>query len=137
MEYLGQFTVDESATAYITMLSGATGQTGKTLTITLVKNGGSTLAASGIVSSEVGSGVYKLQFKSPDTNSLGLNLVYITAAGCDATYATFQVVPVGVLDPVLAIDNALSNAGLKHLSEEVRRLAARVQTGRWKPKYGE
>ena len=59
-----------------------TAATGKTLTVTASKNGGSFNALSGTVS-EVSSGWYKVALDTTDTNTLGTLIVRATAASCD------------------------------------------------------
>lgn len=65
--------------------------TGKTVTVTLSKNGAAFGAASGAVT-EVSSGVYKLAGNATDTNTLGSLLVLATATACDPYLVEYTIV---------------------------------------------
>lgn len=65
--------------------------TGKTVSVTLSKNGGAFGAASGAVS-ELSSGVYLLAGNTTDTNTLGSLVVLATASGCDPYLVEYTVV---------------------------------------------
>lgn len=126
MNFVGYFAKDTSATFYFTMVSGVTPQTAVTVTLTMAKNGASTLSTPGAVVTEVGSGVYKCQLKEPDTNTLGTSIILATGAGCDNRYILLQVVTPELLDVLTCINTELSQAGLLSLNEEVRRVRARI-----------
>lgn len=68
-----------------------TGATGKTLTVTISKNGGAFSAPSGAIT-EVGNGFYQIAANSTDTNTLGCLKVHATASGCDVYDEDFLVV---------------------------------------------
>lgn len=66
--------------------------TGKTLTVTLSKDGGAFAAAAGAVT-EIASGWYKLALTTADAGTPGALVVRATAAGCDDAEVVCQVVP--------------------------------------------
>jgi hypothetical protein len=68
-----------------------TAATGKTLTVTLSKNGGAFAAAGGSVA-EVASGWYAFSPNTTDSNTLGPLVVRATAASCDDAEDKCQVV---------------------------------------------
>jgi hypothetical protein len=59
-----------------------TGETGKSPTVTISKNGGSFASPAGTVS-EVGNGWYKVAGNATDANTLGPLTLHATASGCD------------------------------------------------------
>lgn len=67
-----------------------TGATGKTVTVTLSKNGAAFGAAAGAVS-EISSGWYKVAGNATDSNTGGALALHATAAACDATDDRFDV----------------------------------------------
>ena len=56
--------------------------TGKTLTVTISKNGGAFASPSGAIG-EVGNGIYEIAANATDSNTLGVLQIYATATGCD------------------------------------------------------
>ena len=67
-----------------------TGATGKTVTVTLSKNGAAFGAASGAVT-EIGNGWYSIA-NATDFNTLGQLLIHATATGCDPFDGTLEIV---------------------------------------------
>lgn len=68
-----------------------TAATGKTLTVTLSKNGGS-FAAAGATVSELTNGWYNVALTTTDTNTLGALVIRATATACDDAEVVAQVV---------------------------------------------
>lgn len=83
--------------------------TGKTVSVTLSKNGGAFAAASGSVS-ELSSGVYMLAGNATDTNTLGSLVALATATGCDPFLVEYTIVPYDPFDSVRLGMTALPNA---------------------------
>lgn len=67
-------------------------QTGKTVSISISKNGGSFGSASGAVTEIGSSGVYSWAGNATDRNTIGELRVTATATGCDATDFTLNIV---------------------------------------------
>lgn len=65
--------------------------TGKTVSVSLSKDGGAFAAAAGAVS-EVGSGCYKLAANTTDRDTLGSLALIATAAGCQDTRLMGEIV---------------------------------------------
>jgi hypothetical protein len=82
-----------------------TAATGKTLTVTLSKDGAAFAAAAGSVT-ELSSGWYKIALTTVDTNTLGALVVRATATACDDAERVFEVV---AFDPQSASSLGLSN----------------------------
>lgn len=78
--------------------------TGKTLTVTLSKDGGA-FAAAGATVTEISSGWYKLALTTTDTNTNGTLVIRATAASCDDSEVVYQVV---AFDPTDATALGLS-----------------------------
>lgn len=83
--------------------------TGKTVSVTLSKNGGAFAAASGAVT-ELSSGVYSLAGNATDSNTLGSLTILATATGCDPYLVEYTVVPYNPFDAVRLGLTALPNA---------------------------
>jgi hypothetical protein len=86
-----------------------TAATGKTLTVTLSKDGAAFGAVGGSVS-EISSGWYKIALNTTDTGTLGTLVVRCTATSCDDAEVVFDVV---AFDPQVAwaaASTALSTA---------------------------
>ena len=126
---LGFLAKDEAVVIYFPMVAGGVGQTGKTITLTMVKNGGATMTSTGATIFEVGSGVYGARLKEQDVNTYGPTLMLATAAACDDTFIFFRVAEDGVLDVGSAVATELTQAGLRLLNEEVRRVRGRIKPG--------
>jgi hypothetical protein len=71
--------------------------TGKTLTVTLSKDGGAFAAAGGSVT-EISAGWYKVALNTTDTNTLGDLVIRATASGTDDIERIAQVVAVDLAD---------------------------------------
>lgn len=78
--------------------------TGKTVTVTISKDGGAFGAASGAVS-EIGNGWYALAGNATDRNTLGALALRATATGCDESPALCMIVP---YDPFNGINYGLT-----------------------------
>jgi hypothetical protein len=74
--------------------------TGKTLTVTLSKNGGAFASASGAVS-ELANGWYSFAGNATDRNTLGSLAIRATATACDDANLTIEIVP---YDPFARLD---------------------------------
>lgn len=70
-----------------------TGMPGLAPVVTIRKPGGAFVAPAGAVSN-LGNGWYQVAGNVTDSNTLGPLLLHATAAGCDPTDSTFDVVPV-------------------------------------------
>ena len=79
--------------------------TGKTLTVTLSKDGNAFAAVSGSVS-EIANGWYKVALNSTDTNTLGELAIRATATACDNAERLLEIVS---YDPQSATNLGLSN----------------------------
>lgn len=69
-----------------------TGATGKTPTVTILKNGATSFITPAGAVSELASGWYKVAANAIDANTLGPLLLHATATGCDPRDDTFSVV---------------------------------------------
>lgn len=69
-----------------------TGATGKTLTVTISKNGGAFAAPVGAVT-EVGNGMYMIAANAIDANTVGLLSIHATATACDPYDDKYDVLP--------------------------------------------
>ncbi len=87
-----------------------TGATGKTVSVTLSKDGGAFAAASGAVT-EVGNGHYSLAGHATDRGTLGELVIRATASGCDDTDIKILIVPWDVFDANLGLTNLDTNVG--------------------------
>lgn len=81
---------------------GVTPATGKTVTVTLSKNGASFASPSGSVT-EVGNGSYQVAGNATDNNTTGILKLYATASGCDPTTETYEVVTYDPTSDVTAV----------------------------------
>ncbi len=67
-----------------------TGATGKTVTVTISKNGGAFASPSGAVS-EIANGWYQVAGNATDSNTSGSLILHATASGCDPADKEFEV----------------------------------------------
>jgi hypothetical protein len=88
---LAQSSTDVLDFLMVDALDHITGATGKTVTVTLCKNGGAFGPALGSVS-EIASGWYRYTPVASELNTLGPLLLHATAALCDPRDASFVVV---------------------------------------------
>lgn len=86
---------------------GLTAATGKSLTVEIVKAGGSSYGAIAGSSAEVGDGTYKVSLATGDLDTVGEAMIQITATGCLAQFVPIQVVK--FLDEVHYAKAALVN----------------------------
>jgi hypothetical protein len=100
--------------------------TGKTLTVTISKNGGSFASPSGSVS-EVGNGYYEIAANSTDNGTLGPLIVNATGSGCDTFSDTFAVV---TFDPFSTTNGLISSGtGTAQLSTSSGQVVLQSGTG--------
>lgn len=91
-----------------------TGATGKTVTVTLSKNGAAFGAAAGSVT-EISSGWYLLAANATDRNTLGTLAIHATATACDPMDATINIVnwdemaglPITVTPAVVSVNTGI------------------------------
>lgn len=107
--------------------------TGKTIAITISKNGGTFANPSvgALNATEIASGTYYVDLTGTDTNTLGPLIVIGTAAATDNVYAYFEVVQATAVDlsPVLGSSNPQStnfltavdigNRALQHVGQDL------------------
>lgn len=84
-----------------------TPMTGLSVTVEMVKSGGSSYAAAGAVVTEVGTGTYRVRLAASDLDVLGPAMLRVTASGAAAQYVPVQVVR--FLDEVHLAKAALVN----------------------------
>ncbi len=92
--------------------------TGKTVTVTLSKNGGSFASAAGAVS-EIGNGWYSLAANSTDRDTIGELVLHATATGADnadlkcliVPFDPFDATALGLTNIDAAVSTRLSTAG--------------------------
>jgi hypothetical protein len=89
-------------------VDNVTPKTGLTLTVQMVKAGGSVYANIAGSSAEVANGTYKISLASGDLNTLGHAMLKITATNAANQYVPIQVVR--FLDEVHLTKAALANA---------------------------
>ena len=87
---------------------GLTAATGKSLTVEIVKAGGSSYASIAGSSSEIGSGTYKVSLAAGDLDTVGEAILKITATGALPQFVPVQVVK--FLDEIHFAKAALVNA---------------------------
>jgi len=71
---------------------GLTPATGKSLTVKIVKAGGSSYGAIAGSSVEIGDGTYKISLATGDLDTVGEAMIQMTATGCLPEYVPIQVV---------------------------------------------
>src|SRR5690606_18862193 len=86
-----------------------TGSVGKTVTLTISKNGSAFAAPSGSVV-EIGNGWYRFEPDAADVNALGKLLLHAEADGCDPVDLEVTVVAFDPYDPTRLGLAALPNA---------------------------
>lgn len=84
-----------------------TPKTGLSLTVQVVKSGGSAYAASGATVTEIGAGTYRVRLASSDLDTLGMAMLKVSASGAVVEYVPVQVVR--FLDEVHMAKAALAN----------------------------
>jgi hypothetical protein len=134
MGYPVEISNTSTALRFLMVLSSdhITGATGKTPTVTLLKNGATSFAAATGTVTELGAGWYALSPNATDANTLGPLLLHATATACDPRDDTFVVTqynptnvspvspPTTGFGTVTALDfitRALTNIGVLGMSE--------------------
>lgn len=85
-----------------------TGATGKTVTVTISKNGAAFAAPAGSVA-EISDGLYKITLTAADTDTLGDLAFHCTATDCDPTDFTDEIYSLGTSSESISFSHAAAS----------------------------